>query len=347
MGNKGPKVDKAFNRMTNMNQIHEAVLLVENANGDFSHSKEYGGKDIDTPLLMASITKLFTTTCVSILKEQGKLSLDDKVAKYFQEDMLSTLHIYKGREYSKQLTLSNLLFQTSGLPDIYEEGSKNAKQRAIDKDVQIEFDTIMMKTKQLKPHFTPGTKKRAHYADVNFDILGKIIEILTDSTLEDVYKQLIFDPLDLKNTYLPKNEHNFIPNVYYKDTTLYRPKFVKSSRASGGCISTARELMIFIKAFFGGSLFDKDIFNELKEKNKLQFSMFPIHYSAGYMTIPLSDVINRVMGPGELIGHSGSSGSFAFYYPMKDLFFVGDVNQMANPALPVRLAMRLAHTIKS
>lgn len=37
-----------------------------------------------------------------------------------------------------------------------------------------------------------------------------------------------------------------------------------------------------------------------------------------------------------------SSGSFAFYYPEKDLFLVGDVNQIANPALPVRMAMRVA-----
>jgi hypothetical protein len=52
------------------------------------------------------------------------------------------------------------------------------------------------------------------------------------------------------------------------------------------------------------------------------------------------------MGKGELKGHSGSTGSFAFYYPVKDLFFVGDLNQMANAALPVRLSTRLAMSTK-
>lgn len=52
------------------------------------------------------------------------------------------------------------------------------------------------------------------------------------------------------------------------------------------------------------------------------------------------------MGKGELIGHTGSTGSFAFYYPLKDLFIVGDVNQMANPALPIRLIIKLAMMIK-
>ena len=106
--------------------------------------------------------------------------------------------------------------------------------------------------------------KRAHYANINFDILGKIIEIVTDSTLEDVYKQFIFDPLGLKNTYLPIDEDDFIPNVYYKDTAFYLPKIIRSIRASGGCISTARELMIFIKAFFEGKLFNKTVFHELE-----------------------------------------------------------------------------------
>ncbi|MDI6720712.1 MAG: hypothetical protein QMD46_14025, partial [Methanomicrobiales archaeon] len=53
------------------------------------------------------------------------------------------------------------------------------------------------------------------------------------------------------------------------------------------------------------------------------------------------------LGRGELIGHSGSTGSFAFYYPLKELFFVGDLNQMGNAALPVRLSLRLAMLARS
>jgi D-alanyl-D-alanine carboxypeptidase len=42
----------------------------------------------------------------------------------------------------------------------------------------------------------------------------------------------------------------------------------------------------------------------------------------------------------------GLTGSFAFYYPVKDLFFVGDLNQMGNAALPIRLSMKLAMMTK-
>lgn len=44
----------------------------------------------------------------------------------------------------------------------------------------------------------------------------------------------------------------------------------------------------------------------------------------------------------ELLGHSGSRGSFAFYAPRQDLYYVGDVNQFASPAIPIRLVMKLA-----
>lgn len=74
--------------------------------------------------------------------------------------------------------------------------------------------------------------------------------------------------------------------------------------------------------------------------------MGPICYGGGYMQLPLDGIINLFLGKGELIGHTGSTGSFAFYYPVKDLFFVGNINQMSNPAIPFRLSMQLAMASK-
>lgn len=104
--------------------------------------------------------------------------------------------------------------------------------------------------------------------------------------------------------------------------------------------------MIFTKAFFGGKLVNKDNFNSLSSYNKLQAPMGPVYYGGGYMQIPLGGIINLFMGEGELLGHSGSTGSFAFYYPIKDLYIVGDINQMSNAALPIRLIIKLAMAAK-
>ena len=99
--------------------------------------------------------------------------------------------------------------------------------------------------------------------------------------------------------------------------------------------------MIFIQAFFHGELFDKKILDP-KRYRKLQLSMFPIYSGNGYMRIKMGGLSTSFLGQGDLIGHSGSTGSYAFYYPDKELFFVGDFNQMKYPALPVRFVMQLA-----
>lgn len=340
------KYDQIFGQVVKSKQIQKSVLFIQNRNGDFSYENEYGGKSIDAPLLMASITKLFTTTCILLLLEQGKLALDDKVTRFFDHGKLSGLHVYKGQEYTPELTIAHLLFQTSGLPDVSEEGKNNLRKLVLQEDMNITIDELITLTKKMKPHFAPDTLNKSHYADINFDILGLIIESITNSSLNEVFKKFIFKPLGLEKTYLPIDDDDFIPNVYYKNKTLSLPKYLKSCPASGGAISTAREMMVFIKAFFGGDLFNKEVFRQLEKYKKLQMTLYPIQYGGGYMRIPLGGFTMFFTGKGELIGHSGSTGSFAFYYPEKDLFFVGDINQSANPATAVRLAIRLAVSSK-
>ena len=340
------RFEKIFNKFTNSKKINEGILLIEGTNGEFSFYRGYGGKEINSPLLMASITKLFTTTCILILLEQEKLDLSDKISKYFDKCVLSGIHVYNGRDYSLELTISDLLFQTSGLPDVYLEGKVSVKNKVIQDDFYITFSDMIDMVKHLKPHFEASKKGKAYYADINFDILGEIIVKVSGFKLSQAYKKYIFEPLGLSNTYLPQNENDEIPQIYYMNQVIHRPKLVISCGASGGCITNAHELMIFIKAFFGGKLFNKSIFNSLSIYNKLQSSMGPIYYGGGYMQIPLNGVNNLFMGKGELVGHSGSTGSFAFYYPMRDLFFVGDLNQMANPSLPIRISMQLAMAVK-
>ncbi|WP_062050624.1 serine hydrolase [Bacillus sp. JCM 19034] len=116
------KIDTIFNKLTKSSQIHESVLLIESKNGDFSYKKVYGGKTEETLLLLASITKLFTTTCIFALEEKGKLSLDDKIVNYFDQHLINKLHVYKGVDYSAELTISHLMCQTSGLPDVLRRG---------------------------------------------------------------------------------------------------------------------------------------------------------------------------------------------------------------------------------
>ncbi|WP_085992212.1 hypothetical protein [Oceanobacillus senegalensis] len=93
----------------------------------------------------------------------------------------------------------------------------------------------------------------------------------------------------------------------------------------------ARELMVFTKAFFKEKLFNHTVFHKLKVNNRLKVSMLPIHYGSGFMRIPLNGLATLFMGKGKLIGHSGSTGSFAFYNPEKGMFFYWRCQSNRNP----------------
>ncbi len=165
---------------------------------------------------------------------------------------------------------------------------------------------------------------------------------MTKRPLEQVFLDDIFSKLGMNDTYLPVSKKEHIPQVYYGKTLLDRPQFIISSKASGGCVSTIKDLMLFIRAFFQGKLFDDSLFETFEKYKPLQLSMFPIQYGGGFMRIKMGGLATLFQGQGELIGHSGSTGSFAFYYPQKDLFFAGDFNQMKHPALPIKYVMQLA-----
>lgn len=333
------KLEKAFDKAVASSQIHESICYIENSAGDFSWSKGYGGKELDTPLLMASITKLFTTACTIKLLESKQLVLEHKVVKYIDREMLKGIHIYKGIDYSSDMTIADLLFQRSGLPDTFLDGSDPYFKRVIQEDFSFSLEDLLQKAIELRPVFSPGTPKKANYTDINFDLLGYIIECITGMKLHEVYNEYIFKPLNLKSTYLAQQAGDLVPVIYYKDTQLKRESFIRSCGASGGGITTARELMVFLKSFWSGKLFDLAIFEKLAPFNRLQMSFYPICYAGGYMKL---DVGYPFLPKKTLLGHSGSTGSFAFYSPQQDLFFVGDVNQAANPALPIRLVMKLA-----
>ncbi|MBP3889246.1 MAG: beta-lactamase family protein [Cellulosilyticum sp.] len=340
------KIDTIFQGVTDSKQIYNGILLVENTKGDFSYSKLYGECALDEPFLMASVTKLFTTSCILILKEQGRLSLQDKISDHLDNEILRGLHIYKGQEYSLDLTIEHLLFQNSGLADLFEEGSNSLLEQLTKEDIEMPFEKMLTLSKQLEAHFKPGHEKKAFYADINFELLGKIIETLMEMPFAKVCEKLIFEPLGLKDTYLVDEHATNVPKVYYKDQLIDRTRYLSNCHASGGGVSTVKDLMIFIKAFIGGDLFNLSQIEALSHYRKLQITKGPIYYGGGFMQIPLGGLMTMFQGKGELIGHSGVSGSFAFYCKEKDLFMVGTVNQLAAPSIPIKLIMQLAMSIR-
>lgn len=333
------KVEKQFDKLVKSSKVHEAILHVENTNKSLSWHKCYGDKSIDSPMLMASITKLFTTTCLYKLMENNSISLEDHLHQYLDEEVLKGLHLYKGKDYSMDLKIEHLLFQTSGLPDFYASGQSSIFKRVISEDFNYDFDEELTWIKAMSSKFAPGSKKKAYYADINFDLLGHILEIILQKPLGDVYEELIFKPLGLQKTFLASSENTKIPSTYYRNDRIERPLFIQSSFASGGGVTTPRELMTFLKAFYNGLLFDHKLIEKFSNSLPLQLIFHPIHYAGGYMSVEAKIPFSKKC---TLLGHVGSTGAAAFYAPQKDIFIIADVPQIANPSLAIRLAMKSA-----
>lgn len=332
-------MEKVFQKAVKSKSVQEAVLYVENTDGSFSKSFGYGERGLDDLMLCASVTKLFTTTCILKLCEEVRIALTDRLTKFFNEETLKGLHVLKGQEYSYDLTISHLLFQNSGLPDSLEDGNN---EYLMEGDYDVTFEQNLERTKSETPCFAPGNEKKAHYSNINFDMLGLIIEKIEGKPLAQVYEEMIFAPMEMKQTHLVTDANDAIPYCYCKGQRFERPKTVACSGAAGGCVSTPRDLMKFSKAFWGGRLFDKAVFDKLSVYRGLQANKGPINYGGGYMQISMEGLNSMFRCRGALVGHAGSTGSFVFYYPDKDLHIVGDLTEMNNPALPIRLVMRVA-----
>lgn len=336
------KLEELFHKSSNSSLIYETTMHVEDGSGDFSWSKGYGGRTVDSIMNLASITKLFTTSCVVNLLQQGKLSLEDKLDQFFGADILDGLHSYRGKDYSHEITVGNLLFQNSGFPDVFAKGKDNLNKRMIREDLKLTLEDYVKIAKENKKKFAPGTPGKAHYSDLNFELLGKIIEQIEGSSLHDAFKKYVFLPLQLKHTYLPEKDSDYSAKIYFKKEALDRSNLWRSIPACGGCMSTSVEVMIFLKAFFKGQLFDKSIFKQLRKFAMIQYCPPLGQYGGGFVRLNISGIASMYRCKGELIGHMGGSGSYAYYYPEKDLFFVGDVNQFAKPGevfiLPLKLA---------
>jgi D-alanyl-D-alanine carboxypeptidase len=307
-----------------------------------------GNLSIEQHYFIASTTKLFTTSIILHLMSESKLTLDDKVSKYLDKSIMSGLHIYKGREYSDELSIKHLLAHTSGLADYFQGKGTNGKSLEDDikmgKDLYWTFEQAIERTKALRPLFIPGTKNKAKYSDANFQLLGKIIEVITNKSYSANCDEVIIKPLNLSKTYLYRDASDKTPKTLnYKVNELHIPKAMTSFGPDGGMVSTSADMLIFIEAFFTARLFPKEYIPGLQEWNRI---FFPMKSGTGIHLFKLPWIFNPTGAVPYFIGHSGLSGALAFYSPKENIFIVGTVNQVANPDISFRTMIKLSQIVK-
>lgn len=306
-----------------------------------------GNLAIDQPYFIASTTKLFTTAIILKLREEGKLTLEDKISKYMDASILSGLHVYKGKDYSQELTIRHLLSHTSGLPDYFQDKGTSGKsledELMVGKDQFWTVEEAIERSKKMSPLFAPGTKGKAKYSDVNFQLLGKIIETISGKLYAENCQERIIQPLSLTKTYLYQDATDRKPKtLYYKSKELNIPKAMTSFGADGGIVSVSSEMLVFIEAFFTGKLFPLAYIDELQEWNRI---FPPMRAGVGIHLFKLPWIFNPTGAIPYFIGHSGLSGALAYYSPKENLYIAGTVNQTAHPDISFKTMISLTQKI--
>jgi len=222
-------------------------IIYENAIGwaDYIHRTTL---NINSQFELASVTKTITSTAILMLMEQGKLSLNDDVKKFFPD------FPYDG------ITIRLLLTHRSGLmnyvyftDDLYRAEHRDERKGISNKDE-------MALIAQYKPRPFNKPDKRFLYNNSNFMVLGSIIEKVTGQSYADFVKAHIFIPAGMTHTAVySKAVYDKIPvDVMGHDRGQWRysvvQNFLDGPVGDKGVYSTVGDLYLYDRALRAGLL---------------------------------------------------------------------------------------------
>ncbi|MHB1687865.1 MAG: serine hydrolase domain-containing protein [Ignavibacteriaceae bacterium] len=338
---KFAEVDSIVNVAIADSAFPGAVLLIQQ-NGKILHQKAFGHYTYDlasgpvtlnTMWDLASCTKVTaTTTATMMCYDRGLFKLDDKVAKYLPEF---------GKNGKENVTIRNLLVHDSGLrPDIPSyrvfDSVANKTQGVMN---EIYNDTLV---------YPSGTKMV--YSDLNFILMGKIIEKITGEPLDKFCYKNIFKPMGMTNTMFnpPASliskiapteidnywRHRLIRGTVHDETS----QLLSGVAGHAGLFSTAGDLskllqMLLQKGYYKGKRYIKASTVEMFVKKQSDLSSRALGWdtkssegsSAGYLFSNLS------------YGHTGFTGTSLWTDPTRNLF----VLFLTNRVYPTRKDLKI------
>jgi D-alanyl-D-alanine carboxypeptidase len=338
-------LDQIVKNVITKKYIYGAVFYVSSDDNSIDLISASGNIKEDGQYYIASINKFFVSAIILKLYIKNKLNLYDKISKYLPEKAVRGLHVYKGKDYSNDISIAHPMSHTSGLPCYLIDKQANGKTAMKELEAGIDqawpIEKVIQEVKRMKTHFPPGKEGRAKYIDTNHQILGLIIENITGEPVNIVLKNL-FQELNLTKTYVCEdvNDKNYVP-IHYKSETIHIPLFLTSTQ--NDIISTAKDTMIFLKAFFSGYLYPKERLNELEKWNNI---FFPFKYGIGIQKFSIPRILSPFHPVPDMVGHCGSTGSVAFYVSDMDIYITGSINQQARPNIAFQTMIKIINKLR-
>ncbi len=331
------KLDSLYTKTFPSDQPGAAVLVMK---GDsLLFAKGYGLADIVTkePIStktlfnLGSISKTFVANAILMLQEQGKLSVEDSLYKYFSD--------FKNKEIAQRVKIKHLLTHTSGLPD----------------NRQVSKDTVFYLTAKDAENWLPVTKtdtlvfepgQRYEYSNPAFNALALIIEQVSGMKWQKFIEENILKPSGMNISTITDGSHpesgvshayNKIQGQWKEDDYGEEPTF--AAAGNGGVWSSVEELAKYEQAIRNFT------FLKAETIDQSQTVFHPQNWAdAVPPQIGWSWFIGQTKDSLKTIGHTGSQGGFIANYvtvPDKDILFVILCNTPRDIEADADLVLRL------
>lgn len=248
-GTDAERIDKLMQYSYENGIFNGAILVSQDGEPIYKNALGYADKDGNRKLnkasvfYLASVSKQFTAMAIMILKEQKKLSYDDKLSKYFPEFP----------DYADTVTVEQLMTHTSGIADhfrlgIYKKGLTNS-------------DVIELLVEQKELDFQPGEK--FSYSNGGYVLLSLIVGKVSGMPFHKFMEANIFKPLGMNNTLVYDESAPAIENraVGYNQTGVLDDYEIFTTGA-GGMYSTLDDLHLWDQALYAEKLISKPALDE-------------------------------------------------------------------------------------
>lgn len=256
-------IDEALERAAAERRVPGAVAVVTDRRGvlheaacGLAATREQRPMRLDTVFRIASMTKPLTAVAVLMLAEEGKLSLDDPLARhlpgYEQPGVLESFDADSGwytvRPAKREVTIRDLLAHTSGYGYWFLD-----RELFIEAQGRIEYFNA--------PFLMHDPGERFSYG-IGTDVLGQIIEPLSGLPLARFFAERITGPLGMTDTgfEVPADPARLAAMHVFRDGRFEDPGAEirsEAPRGGGGLFSTARDYAAFVRMLLNGGVSDR------------------------------------------------------------------------------------------
>lgn len=246
---QGDKLDVLIDAYAKLHKFNGSALVAKN--GTILLNKGYGYRNAadkvvnneQTIFQLGSITKQFTSAVILKLQEEKKLSVSDKLSKYFP-----------GYPKGDSITIEQLMTHTSGIYSYTNDPNFMANE--VTKPASREMMMALFRDKPFD--FSPGTSW--NYSNSGYSLLGYIIEAVTRKPYEQAVRKYIFTPLGMTHSGFDfanlKNKEKATGYFKLDDKETVAAPVVDStvSYSAGAVYSTTGDLYLWHKALQKNSI---------------------------------------------------------------------------------------------